>query len=54
MGFIDLEESSCKATKRPKRGFVDARYLWVEGLISNEKSQFQTAKMPNKGSVNNR
>jgi hypothetical protein len=44
-GLIDLEESSCQATKRSNRGFVDARFLWVEGLITNEESQFQNFKI---------
>jgi hypothetical protein len=51
-GLIDLEESNCQATKRPNRGFVDANYLWVEGLINNEESQFETAKMTNRDSDN--
>jgi hypothetical protein len=51
-GLIDLEETHCHATKRPNRGIVDARYLWVGGLITIVESQFQTAKMPNRSSVN--
>jgi hypothetical protein len=49
---MPLEELLCQATKRPNGGFVNARYLWVEGLTTFEKSLYQTAKMPMIGSVN--
>jgi hypothetical protein len=51
---MTLEESHCQATKRSNRGFVDARYLWVEVLNTNEESNLEAAKMPNRGSVNTR
>jgi hypothetical protein len=51
---IALKESQYQVTKRPNRGFVDARYLWVEGLMTIEESHFQFVKMPNRGSVNTR
>jgi hypothetical protein len=31
---------------RPNIGFVNARYLWVEGHTTFEGSQYQGAKMP--------
>jgi hypothetical protein len=45
---MTLEESLCPATKRPNKGFVEARHLWIEGRTTFEKSHFQTAEMPNK------
>jgi hypothetical protein len=48
--LMNLEENHCPATKWPNSGFVDARYLWVEGLKTIEESHFQAAKMPNRGS----
>jgi hypothetical protein len=47
-----LEGFHCQATKRPKRGFVMAIYLWVEGLTTFEESLYQGAEIPNRGSVN--
>jgi hypothetical protein len=35
-GLMHLEESRFHATKRPNRGFVDARYLSVDGLMTLE------------------
>jgi hypothetical protein len=52
--LMTLEEFQCQVTKRPNRGFVDARYLWGEGLMTIEESHFQVVKMPNRGSVNAR
>jgi hypothetical protein len=49
---MTLEESHFQATKRPNRGLVNARYLWVEGLTSFEETLYQAAKMTNRGSVN--
>jgi hypothetical protein len=49
---MTLEEFYCQATKRPNGDFVNARFLWVEGLMTFEKSLYQSAKMPNIGSVN--
>jgi hypothetical protein len=50
--LMTLEESNCQAFKRPKRGFVNARFLWVEGLTTFEETLYQAAKMPNRASVN--
>jgi hypothetical protein len=52
--LMTLEESHCQDTKSPNRGFVNARYVWVEGLMTIEESQFQAAKMPIRDSVNTR
>jgi hypothetical protein len=52
--LMSLEKSHCQATKRPKREFVNAKYLWVEGLMTIEETHFQAAKMPNRSSVNAR
>jgi hypothetical protein len=30
--LMTLEETHCQSSKRPNRGFVNGRYLWVEGL----------------------
>jgi hypothetical protein len=49
--LMTLEESHCQATKRPNRAFVNARYLWVEGLTTFEEPLYHEAKMPNRGSV---
>jgi hypothetical protein len=46
------EESHCQASKRPNRCFVNARYVWVEGITTFEESLYQAAKMPNRSSVN--
>jgi hypothetical protein len=35
--LMTLEESHCQATKRPNRGLVNARYLWVEGHTTFEE-----------------
>jgi hypothetical protein len=50
--LMTLEEPHCLATKRPNRAFVDDRCLWFEGPTTFEKSLYQAAKMPNRGSVN--
>jgi hypothetical protein len=50
--LMTYDESHCQATKRPKRGVVNARYLWVEGLTTFGNSLYHAAKMPNRGSVN--
>jgi hypothetical protein len=42
----------CQATKRPNRGLLDAIFLWIEGHTTFEKSHFQAAKMPNRGTIN--
>jgi hypothetical protein len=34
--LMPLEESNFQATERPNRGFVDVRYLWVDGLMIAE------------------
>jgi hypothetical protein len=39
-GLMTLGESHFQPTKRPKRGFVDARYLCVEGFMTKEESHF--------------
>jgi hypothetical protein len=52
--LMTLEVTNYQATKRSNRGFVNARYLWVEGLIYILESRFQPAKMPNRDSVNTR
>jgi hypothetical protein len=36
--LMTLAESQCQVTKTPNRGFVDARYLWVEGHMTIEES----------------
>ena len=50
--LMTLEECHLKATKKPKRGFEDASYLWVEGIMTFEESQFQASKITNIDSVN--
>jgi hypothetical protein len=50
--LMTLGESHNQVSKRPKRGFVIARYLWFEGLTTFEESHFQAAKMPNRSSIN--
>jgi hypothetical protein len=35
--IMSLEVPHCQATKRPNRGFVNAKYLWVERLTTFEK-----------------
>jgi hypothetical protein len=50
--LMTLEESNCHYTKRPYRGFVNARYVWFEGLTTFAESLYQAANMPNRGSVN--
>jgi hypothetical protein len=51
--LMTLEESHCKSTKRPNRGFVNARFLSVESHTTFEKSHYQAHKMRNRGSVIN-
>jgi hypothetical protein len=51
--IMNLEESHCQATIRPNGGFVKARYLWVEGLMTIEE-YLQSAKTPNRGSFSNK
>jgi hypothetical protein len=50
---MTLEESHCQASKRPNRGFVNAKHLWVDGLTIIQESHFHAANMPNSGSINN-
>jgi hypothetical protein len=52
--IMTLEQSHCQATKRPNRVFVDARYLWVDGLMYILDSGFQPTKLPKRVSVNTR
>jgi len=42
--LMTLEESHFQATKRPNRGFVDARYLWFKGLMTIEEFHFRPSK----------
>jgi hypothetical protein len=42
--IMTLEELYFKATKMPNRGFVGARYLWVEGLMTIDESHFKSSK----------
>jgi hypothetical protein len=49
---MTLEEIHCQASKRPNRGFVNAIYLWVQGITTIEESHFQAAKMQKRGSIN--
>jgi hypothetical protein len=34
-----------QAAKTTNRGYADASYLWVEGLMTHSESHFQAAKM---------
>jgi hypothetical protein len=38
------EEFHFQGTKMPNRGFLDARYLWVEGIMTIEESLFRSPK----------
>jgi hypothetical protein len=41
---MTLEEFHFQATKMPNKNFIDARYRWVEGLMTIEESQFISPK----------
>ena len=51
---MTLEESHFHAIKRWNIFFVDARYVWVEGLLNIEEYHFQAAKTQYRGSINAR